>query len=179
MNKKLQTLRFSLIVLILASTASVIYLAMQLWQEIQVEQYITSPSASDDVPDDARAHFAKAADFEKQEQHELALERLTIALGNASGELMPLAFYNRGNINLRAALEMTEADARQLPLIELAKQDFRRALAIDPNLWDARYNLEVALRAVPEDPAVNPNYEKNVISSQRSIESKAFKVDLP
>ena len=66
MNKKLQTLRFSLIVLILASTASVIYLAMQLWQEIQVEQYITSPSASDDVPDDASANLAKAAAFDKR-----------------------------------------------------------------------------------------------------------------
>lgn len=179
MNKKLQTLRFSLIALILASTASVIYLAMQLWHEIQVEQYIDSPSASDESLDDARVHFAKAAFYEKQEQHELALDQLTIALGKASEELMPLTFYNRGNINLRAALDMTQADARQLPLIELAKQDFRRALAIDPTLWDARYNLEVALRAVPEDPAVNPDFEKNVISSQRSIESKAFKVDLP
>jgi mxaK protein len=92
---------------------------------------------------------------------------------------MTLAYYNRGNINLRTALEMTQADARQLPLIELAKQDFRSALAINPDMWDARYNLEVALRAVPEDPDVNPDFEKNIISSQRSIESKAFKVDLP
>ncbi len=179
MNKKLQTLRFVLILLIISSAASAIYLGIQLWQEMQVEQYIASPSSSDEVPDDPRAHFAKAADFEKQEKHELALDQLTMALGNASHQLMPLAYYNRANINLRYALEMTQADARQLPLIELAKQDFRRALAIDPDMWDARYNLEVALRAVPEDPAINPDFEKNIISSQRSIESKAFKVDLP
>jgi len=46
-------------------------------------------------------------------------------------------------------------------------------------MWDARYNLEIALRIVPEDPANSDDFEKNVISSQRSIESKAFKVDLP
>ncbi|SFJ95533.1 MxaK protein [Methylophaga sulfidovorans] len=179
MNKKLQTLRVVLILLIIFSAASAIYFGMKLWQEIQIERYIASPSSSEDVPDDPRAHFAKATDFEKQEKHELALDQLTIALGNAPKEVMTLAYYNRGNINLRSALDMTQADARQLPLIELAKQDFRSALALDPDMWDARYNLEVALRTVPEDPDVNPDFEKNIISSQRSIESKAFKVDLP
>jgi mxaK protein len=90
-----------------------------------------------------------------------------------------LAYFNRGNINLREALKLSSSDGRQIPLVELAKQDYRSALALDSSMWNARYNLEVALRVVPEDPDSNDEFEKNVISSQRSIESKAFKVDLP
>ena len=74
---------------------------------------------------------------------------------------------------------MTASDGRQIPLVELAKQDYRSALLLRPDMWDARYNLEIALRVVSEDPANNDDFEKNVISSRRSIESKGFKVDLP
>ena len=66
-----------------------------------------------------------------------------------------------------------------IPLVELAKQDYRSALKQQPEFWDARFNLEVALRLVPEDPEVNGNFKKQEIYSERSIETKAFKVDLP
>jgi mxaK protein len=37
-----------------------------------------------------------------------------------------------------------------LPLVELAKQNYRDLLRDDPNQWDARYNLESALRLAPD-----------------------------
>ena len=40
---------------------------------------------------------------------------------------------------------------RARPLLELAKATYREALRLDPGRWDARYNLERALRAAPED----------------------------
>ena len=35
-------------------------------------------------------------------------------------------------------------------LASLAKQAYRQALALDSQHWDAKYNLEVAMRLLPE-----------------------------
>jgi mxaK protein len=179
MNKTLVLARWLLILLIIGSALLAVVTAARLWQAQQVNAYISEPEVFDTVPDDPRAHFAYANMLERQQKHNEALEQLTRVLGEADAELLPLAYFNRGNINLREALSLTSSDGRQIPMIELAKQDYRSALALDPKMWHARYNLEIALRVVPEDPANTEDFEKNVISSQRSIESKAFKVDLP
>lgn len=179
MNKLLVLARWLLILLIIGSAAFAVGTGIKLWQTQQVNAYIADPEAFDSVPDDPRARFAYANMLERQQKHNEAMEQLTRVLGEADTSLLPMVYFNRGNINLREALKMTESDGRQIPLVELAKQDYRSALVLAPKMWDARYNLEVALRVVPEDPNNNSDFEKNVISSQRSIESKAFKVDLP
>jgi mxaK protein len=179
MNKLLVTARWLLILVIVASALLAVSAAVMLWQKAQIDAFVADPAAFETVPDNPRAHFAKATQLVRDQEPDLALEQLTLVLGSHEPELMPEAYFNRGNINLREALTMTASDGRQIPLIELAKQDYRSALALDPIMWDARYNLEIALRVVPEDPELNPDFEKNIISSQRSIESKGFKVDLP
>jgi len=179
MNKLLVAAHWALLLIITLSVIWVLGSGYQLWQQAQINDFIADPAASDAIPDDPRGHFAKARQLEMQEEHDLALEQLTLVLGYAGSPLMADAYFNRGNINLRKALTMTKSDARHIPLIELAKQDYRSALLLQPGMWDARYNLEVALRVVSEDPDIDGDFEKNIISSQRSIESKAFKVDLP
>lgn len=179
MNKLLVAAHWALILVISGSVIWLLGSGYQLWQQAQINDFIRDPAAYETVPDDPRGHFAKAQQLEMQGEHDLALEQLTLVLGFAGNPLMADAYFNRGNINLRKALTMTNSDARQIPLIELAKQDYRSALLLQPAMWDARYNLEVALRVVSEDPEINGDFEKNIISSQRSIESKAFKVDLP
>lgn len=67
-------------------------------------------------------------------------------------DLRQIALYDLGNLHLRQAIKAGVADESQsLPLTELAKQSFRDALRTDPTNWDARYNLERALRLAPED----------------------------
>lgn len=179
MTRVLIAARWLLMTLMIASAVVAGLSALALWQEKQVNDYIAEPEAYETVPDNPRARFAYAGMLQRQQKTDAALAELTEVLGEADASLLPLAYYNRGNINLREALKLTDSDGRQIPLVELAKQDYRSALALEPQLWNARYNLEVALRVVPEDPANAEDFEKNVISSQRSIESKAFKVDLP
>lgn len=179
MNKLLVAAHWALLLIITASAIWLLGSGYQLWQQAQINNFIADPAAYETIPDDPRGHFAKAQQLEIEEEHELALEQLTLVLGYAGNPLLADAYFNRGNINLRKARTMTNSDARQIPLIELAKQDYRSALLLQPMMWDARYNLEVALRVVSEDPDINGDFEKNVISSRRSIESKAFKVDLP
>jgi mxaK protein len=179
MNKKLIVAKWLVLLLIIGSSIMVIHASYQLWQYHQIEAFVADPTAEDVVPDNGRAHFALAEVLEAQSEHDLALDEWTLVLNSEDKLLIALAYYNRGNINLREAQTMTASDGRQIPLVELAKQDYRSALAVLPQFWDARYNLEVALTIVSEDPEAQEKFEKKVVNSERSIESKAFKVDLP
>lgn len=38
----------------------------------------------------------------------------------------------------------------------LAKQAYRQALALDSGFWDAKYNLELAMRLLPEFDRISP-----------------------
>jgi mxaK protein len=68
------------------------------------------------------------------------------------GDLRQIALYDLGNLHLRQALKTgLDDEAQSLPLTELAKQSYRDALRKDPADWDARYNLERALRVAPEE----------------------------
>jgi len=179
MSKTLKLLRWALLALLILSVIAILYTSWQLWRQAQLEAFVNAPQEYQTVPDHPRAHFAQAAHLVNEQENDAALEQYTLVLGSKQSEWMPSAYYNRGNINLREAMEMQDSDPRMIPLVELAKQDYRSALKLQPDFWDARFNLEVALRLVPEDPESGDRAEKQEIYSERSIETKAFKVDLP
>jgi mxaK protein len=56
------------------------------------------------------------------------------------------ALYNRGNARARQVLAQIQAGQLNQAVsgVGLAKADYRRALRLQPELWDARYNLDVA-----------------------------------
>jgi mxaK protein len=60
--------------------------------------------------------------------------------------------YNLGNVYLNQAMIEVEAGRinQAMPLLTLAKQAYRQALALDSSFWDAKYNLELAMRLLPE-----------------------------
>lgn len=70
------------------------------------------------------------------------------------------ALYNLGTMVLRQGMgsqgggeagATTALSAEAGPLVELAKQRYRDLLRVAPDEWDARYNLERALRLAPEE----------------------------
>lgn len=60
------------------------------------------------------------------------------------------AQFNLANGYLRKSLQSDVDRGSVLPLVELAKQRYRDLLQATPADWDARYNLERALRLAPE-----------------------------
>lgn len=103
----------------------------------------------------AAARFARAWYLEQQGAREQAIAAYKDAERGAGDELAAAARYNRANAYLRWALELRgdQAQAQALPLIELAKQTYRDLLRERPGHWDARYNLERALRLLPDPEA--------------------------
>jgi mxaK protein len=107
--------------------------------------------------DDARPRVAFAAAWHVAEQGEY-LRALTVyrrLVQSADPQLRQAARYNSANLHLREAMRIrsaggTTAVLQSLPLLELAKQGYRDVLRADPQHWDAKYNLERALRLAPE-----------------------------
>lgn len=99
-------------------------------------------------------------------------EQLVSSLGNA-------AQYNLANTYLRQAGRDDIAGNRKRPLLELAKQHYRNVLREEPQNWNARYNLEQALRLAPELPDDDNDMDKDPVKSV-DVVVPGFKVrDLP
>jgi mxaK protein len=61
---------------------------------------------------------------------------------------------NMANARLRAAIAAIEKGNfdKAIPLVALAKGEYRSALRHEPRNWDAKYNLDVAMRLVRDLP---------------------------
>jgi len=179
MNKYLNALHWLLVIVVIASVLLAGKAGLALWQTNQVNEFIAKPSEFEAVPKQAKAQFAQAAYEVEQNNSEQALERLTGVLNTDDNSLEAAAYFNRANINLRSARELPSDDAARIALVGLAKQDYRTALLIEPELWDARYNLELALLMAPESVTIKKAYSKRKGSESVVVKAVGFRVDLP
>jgi len=179
MNKLLHLLHSVLLLAIVASVFLAFKAATQLWHTEKLNELIINTELQEELPKNAYVQFSQAsyAIDNGKPQHALAL--LTHANITKDINLKASAHYNRANINLRQAQTLQVDDPKTIPLVELAKQDYRTALLLKPELWDVRYNLELSLNMVPESPEGDGLFDKPIIDMRKSIESVGFKVDLP
>ncbi|MGH8503607.1 MAG: hypothetical protein ACREVE_14260 [Gammaproteobacteria bacterium] len=112
-------------------------------------------SVDDDAPAEvllARTHFLMRRDrFDEASELFAAIERR-----NDTGYRSQL-LYNMANARLRSAIELVEGRDydRSVAMVQLAKDLYREALKEKPGLWDAKYNLDVAMRLVRDLPQVS------------------------
>lgn len=110
--------------------------------------------AVEDLADPARPElrFALAHALAAGGDHQRALAEYARVAESAHQDLAQAALFNSGNLYLRLAVEERAKgdDAQAMPLIELAKQRYRELLRTNPAHWDAKYNLERALRLAPD-----------------------------
>lgn len=121
--------------------------------------------ASRDAPREVR--LARAIALAQAGAHDAAFKSYSgLIQPGALDAIGRQAQFNLGNMYLRQALAASPGgaaaapSAETAPLIELAKQRYRDLLRADPGDWDARYNLERALRLAPEEQeayAEDPN----------------------
>ncbi|SFV34061.1 hypothetical protein [Hyphomicrobium facile] len=112
-----------------------------------------------DVPVDVkRAHpqeiLARISESVRRDHIEDAQSILSIAGATLPPSVRASALYNIANARTRMAAEAVRKGQidSAAAMINLAKSEYRLALKLDPQSWDTRYNLDVAMRIVRDLP---------------------------
>lgn len=127
------------------------------------------------------AEFARALSLAAHNDYEGAVRAYKELSRNTDGPLLQAVLYNLGNLHLREALQFgPESIGKSLPLAELSKTSYRELLRLNPQHWDAKYNLERALRLAPEREASDEEAPPLPQNSERAVTTmKAFTLGLP
>ena len=99
----------------------------------------------------AGGRFARAYGLQQQGEFEAAIRAYAGVAADDAG-LAAAVSFNLANLYLRRALALRGEENLDLvvPLIELAKENYRQLLRRDSQHWDAKYNLELALTLLPD-----------------------------
>ncbi len=103
-------------------------------------------------------------------------------VAQARRDLAGMALYDAGNALMREGERIVAAGdwVGARPLLELAKETYREALRLETGQWDARYNLERALRLAPEGEDSPTDPQAMGAESERSVTTmRAFTLGLP
>ena len=179
----LATRRRTRIVLMLfaLSLAAGLWEANQLRQLRKWNQEIESgnlETASPTAPGEVRfaAAYAAVANADGQ----IALNRYRELQSDAN--LAQSARYNSANILMRQAMLLQDSatPGQAIPLLELAKENYREVLRADPADWNARYNLERAQRLLPDPEDGEPVAPETPRGAERAATTmRGFSPGLP
>ncbi|MDB5969204.1 MAG: putative MxaK protein [Hydrocarboniphaga sp.] len=106
------------------------------------------------IPNAPAVRYAAGWLYQRVEQNQLALQRYADAETAPDPHLASRAKFALGNLYLQIGLRAGDIAAggshvRGLAQLELAREAYRDALRLDPDLRDARYNLELLERLSP------------------------------
>lgn len=114
----------------------------------------------------ARAYYLK-----NKHRYDEALATLSLVIDQGDAARQARNRYNLGNLYLEQAIAQAEAMNinAAMPLAGLAKQAYRQSLALDSNQWDAKYNLEAAMRLLPEMDRISPEDEEEPVQQKTQL----------
>jgi len=137
--------------------------AMADWTAAAAGQSAETPDTEPDrnAPIELQLAYANYLYGKRRYDQTLAVLSRIVDLGaevDDSGRLQARLRYNLGNLYLSQALAEIETGRlnQAVPLLTLAKQAYRQALAADDGFWDAKFNLETAMRLLPELDRISP-----------------------
>jgi mxaK protein len=129
------------------------------WQRVHRDNRMIADASLIEQPpsEEAPAAVSYAAGwlYERAGHRDQALQRYALAENAADEHLAARARFALGNLYLDIGLRAADVAAggshvRGLAQQELAREAYRGALRLDPELRDARYNLELLERLSPE-----------------------------
>ena len=158
------------------------YDGYHLWRASQLNRALMKVEAGDaGIATHPHLAFARAYALQQDGEFESALEAYA-AIHVRDGDRMRADIrYNLANLYLRRALQYREnnADDLALPLVELAKENYREVLRENSQNWSAKYNLELALRIAPEAELEQVEEERNPEHNPRSAAGIQVRKPLP
>lgn len=148
--------RTLLIILILGLIGEAVYV----YKIHSINQAILNP-AGIEITDDSSAHeiFAKAWYVDQQGDYQAALQLYNTIESNRNTALAEKVKYNMGTIYLKQAAKHWNAKGvwaytEVTALRSFAEQSLTEVVKLNNKNWDARYNLEYALRIKPPPKVV-------------------------
>lgn len=147
---------------LIASLSGALYYAQALYDVYQenerIRQLLSGKEVelSEVITGHPELRLARALFLKQKHRYDEALSTLSLIMDKGDRWFQAQIRYNLGNLYLEQAVRQVEAANvnEALPLTGLAKQAYRQALALDSRNWDAKYNLEVAMRLLPEMDSV-------------------------
>jgi mxaK protein len=142
--------------ILIALLLFIAFFAYEMWNLARIkswnQQIIKIEITDMQTSSPAQIKFARARELDQKNDQAAALALYKSLETESDTSLRNDARFNSGNLYMRKAqaLKDTPMAAQAVPLVELAKQSYREVLRADPQYWDARYNLERALRAQPD-----------------------------
>ena len=103
-------------------------------------------AAARQLPASAEIAYNIGDSLFRDQEHEQAIEQYMTALGADSEALRARAKYNIGVTRLQQAIDPARPPSEASWQLQAAIRYFRESLALDRDLEDARYNLELARR---------------------------------
>jgi len=109
------------------------------------------------LPSDPRALYAVAWNLERSQHFDEAAKLLTDVQAASGPALASQAWFALGNAYFEVAIKASRQQTQEGPSVEsaefeLARDAYRAALRIDPQLHGVRYNLELLERLAPARP---------------------------
>ena len=157
---------------------------VRLMQALSIARQVRAAEAGAPIPAGARGEvrLAHALGLAQRGEADAAIRDYKHVIQDGGPTARHAAQLDLGNLELRGALDQEAhgqgADAT--PLVELAKQSYRDLLRDEPGDWDARYNLERALRLAPEVDEQPAEELSNPPTRERSISTlQGARIDLP
>lgn len=148
--------------LALGLIASVAALAALTWRVNEVRRdndTIVALLSGDDVPVDSRRAsdevlLARSSYLLQRDRDEEAQELLDASSNMEDPKLRARLLYNHANNRIRQALAAVGRGdlGKAIPQTNLAKDEYRLALRLDPGAWDIKHNFDVAMRIVRDFP---------------------------
>ncbi|MEI2385769.1 hypothetical protein [Breoghania sp. JC706] len=141
----------------LAMAAGMVDAAWDLYGDMRDNRTIRALHAGHDVAPragaDPRAILARAL-FLTWRDHVMEAEALEGSLANTDKRLRSAYHFAIGNARMRAAYELIDVGkpSDAIPEVALAKRAYRAALHADPGDFDAKVNLDIAMRLVRDMP---------------------------
>ncbi len=155
-----------LALVVVASSAILGIAATRLWLQTMENTKIDRLAAGDDVPvaetSGSRLLFARAVFLLERDRIDEAQALVSRIAETGESDLAGAALYDLANARLRLALHHLESNEIDpaIPQVRLAKDAYRRALVLDPGFWDAKYNLDIAMRLVRDFPQLGSEAEE-------------------
>jgi len=150
-------------IVVLAGAASV-WLVVSAWHD---NRTIAGLGAGRDLPVGAGARaevvFARASFLLDRDRIDEAQALVDDIKAGGNPRLLAAFRYNIANARLRKAFDLLEQNRidSAIPLVRLAKDDYRASLVLVPDHWDARHNLDVAMRLVRDFPQAGQGLEED------------------